>query len=229
MRLPRTALLARITDADAPGFVVIEAPTGFGKSWLLRKAAPPGALRLRGELGPLANSPSFVDPVIIDDAHLLSADDVERLVEYVEDAPTSMRLIVSGRIFPDAIHDVAHLVDGLILDASALAITTDEIIAHVPETAESYASQLVESADGCVKVISAALDQAGLEANGDAVATAARIMRANGAAALQTLDASDVGLVNLLARAPGIDQGLLARFGGQGFLDRVLAAGVPLR
>src|SRR5688572_6641356 len=114
MRLPRTTLLARLTGPDAPTFTAIEAPTGFGKSWLLRKAAPSGALRLRGELGPIAD-PDYVDDavVIIDDAHLLSPDDVERLVEFVEDATPPTRVVVSGRILADPIHDVAHLVDGV--------------------------------------------------------------------------------------------------------------------
>lgn len=230
MRLPRTSLLARITDADAPGFVLMEAPTGFGKSWLLRKAAPPGALRLRGELGPITHA-SF-DPdtvVIIDDAHLLNVDDVGRLVEHVEDAPQAIRLIVAGRILPDAIHDVAHLVDGLILDFSALAVTAHEIVEVAPGYDEADATQLVEVADGCVRIVSAAIDQARMETNGDAVGIAARILRAGSAASLQQLDANDAGLVNLLARAPGIDQGLLIKLGGPGFLDRALAAGVPLR
>src|SRR5829696_7372478 len=99
MRLSRTSLLARLTGPDAPAFVALEAPTGFGKSWLLRKAAPAGALRLRGELGPIADLGDHAgDVVIIDDAHLLSPDDVERLVEFVEEATAPTRVVVSGRI-----------------------------------------------------------------------------------------------------------------------------------
>ena len=72
MRLSRTSLLARLTEPDAPWFIVVEAPTGFGKSWLLRKAAPAGALRLRGELGPIADHDYVATgSIIIDDAHLL--------------------------------------------------------------------------------------------------------------------------------------------------------------
>lgn len=230
MRLPRTSLLVRLTDADAPAFVVLEAPTGFGKSWLLRKAAPHGALRLRGELGPLAD-PSFeaTQAVIIDDAHLLTAADFGRLVQYVEDAPSALRLLVAGRILPDSVHDVAHLVDGMILDASALALGVGEILEELPAESETLASQLVGAADGWVKMITTALEQRRLEPANDAVAIAFRAVRAAAGAALQQLDTNDVGLVSMLARAPGIDQSLLVKLGGPGFIDRALAAGVPLR
>jgi len=230
MRLPRTSLLNRITGVDAPGFVVMEAPTGFGKSWLLRKAAPPGALRLRGELGPIADA-SF-DPetaVVIDDAHLLSADEVERLVEFVEDAPPDVKLMVSGRLLVDELHDVAHLVDGLILDARAMAVGPDEIVNEVTGVSNALAGQLVEATDGCVKVIAAALEQFRLEPAADPVAIASRALRVAAGAALHQLDTNDVGVVGLLARAPGIDQPLLLTLGGRGFVSRALAAGVPLR
>ena len=61
MRLPRTALLGRLAGAHAPRVVLLEAPMGYGKSWLIRKAAPSGVLRLRGELGPLADD-EWSDP-----------------------------------------------------------------------------------------------------------------------------------------------------------------------
>src|SRR5262245_6517823 len=90
MRLPRTSLLGRIAGPHAPRVVLLEAPTGYGKSWLIRRAAAPGVLRLRGELGPLAGTagdePSPGSTVIIDDAHLLDADSVARLVDRIEDA-----------------------------------------------------------------------------------------------------------------------------------------------
>lgn len=230
MRLPRTSLLARLNAADAPAFVVMEAPTGFGKSWLLRQVAPPGALRLRGELGPLTD-PSF-DPtraVVIDDAHLLGSEDFEQLVEHIEDTPSNTRLMVSGRILPDALRDVGHLVDGLILDASALAVGVDEIVDAAPSLSEALAGQLSDAADGSVRVICAALEQHQLEPGGDLVAAAVRSLRAAAGASLVHLDTNDVGLVGLLARIPGIDQRLLTKLGGAGFVDRALAAGVPLR
>ena len=57
MRLPRTSLLSRLTSPDVPAVVLLEAPPGYGKSWLARRAVEADVLRLRGELGPLANGP----------------------------------------------------------------------------------------------------------------------------------------------------------------------------
>lgn len=230
MRFPRTSLLNRMAGPDAPSFVLLEAPTGFGKSWLLRNAAPAGALRLRGELGPLDDPSSLTDQaVVIDDAHLLSAEQIGHLVECIEDAPRDRRLMVAGRILPDVVHDVARLVDGLILDSTALALGIREIIEEVPEDAVAMVSQLVSASDGWVKVISTALEQQRLDPGSDPVAVAFRSIRAAASAALQQLDRNDVGLVGMLARAPGIDQSLLRQLGGSGFIDRALAAGVPLR
>ena len=42
MRLPRTPLLSRLTGSDVPGVVLLEAPAGYGKSWLIRRAAGDG-------------------------------------------------------------------------------------------------------------------------------------------------------------------------------------------
>src|SRR5215217_1570342 len=75
MRLPRATLLSRLTGADVAPVVVLEAPPGYGKSWLARRAAGSGVLRLRGELGPLAcGGPVTAASVLVDDAHLLSDD-----------------------------------------------------------------------------------------------------------------------------------------------------------
>ena len=68
---------------------------------------------------------------MIDDGHLLGADDVERLVEWIEDAPSASRLIVAGRILSDFLHEAAHLVDGLIIDADAMAIGPEEVLGEL--------------------------------------------------------------------------------------------------
>jgi DNA-binding SARP family transcriptional activator/tetratricopeptide (TPR) repeat protein len=202
---------------------------GYGKSWLIRKAAPSG-VRLRGELGPLADG-GWSDPggrVVIDDAHLLDADSVTRLVERIEDTD-DLRLIVAGRILPDAVHEVTQLVDGLIIDASALAITAPEIIDFVPDRSPTIANRVVEAADGCVRVIATALDQSLREPGADPIALASRMVRAANSAAMQQLGPRENAVIGLLARAPGIDRRLLDRLAGPGFVERALAAGVPLR
>jgi tetratricopeptide (TPR) repeat protein len=232
MRLPRTTLLGRLAGAHAPRVVVLEAPTGYGKSWLIRKAAPSGVLRLRGELGPLGgeigDAPAGLDTVIIDDAHLLDPRAVSRLVDRIEDAE-DLRLIVAGRILPDDVHEVTQLVDGLIIDATALAVTAHEIIDHVPERSPTQATRVVEAADGCVRIIATALDQAIREPGSDPIALASRMARAANTAALQQLGPRENAVIGLLARAPGIDRRLLDRLAGPGFVERALAAGVPLR
>ena len=232
MRLPRTSLLGRLAGAHAPRVVLLEAPTGYGKSWLIRKAAPVGVLRLRGELGPLAGAigdvPGGLDTVIIDDAHLLDTDAVARLVDRIEAAET-VRLIVAGRILPDAVHEVTQLVDGLIVDVTALAVTAQEVVDYVPERSVTIATRVVEAADGCVRVIATALDQAMREPGADPIALASRMVRAANSAALQQLGPRENAVIGLLARAPGIDRRLLDRLAGAGFVERALAAGVPLR
>lgn len=230
MRLHRMALRGRLTDVNVPTLVVLEAPTGFGKSWLLRKSAPAGAIRVRGEIGPLADDDLAPDSaLVIDDAHLLAPDQVERLVEYIEEAPATARLILSGRVLDDSIHEVAHLVDGLVLDASALAIAVDEVAEVCPEFERVDIEQLVETADGCVRVIAAAIAQARVEPHIEPATIASRLVRTMSAASLQHLDSHDAGMVSLLIKAPDVDRSLLARLGGPGFVDRVLAAGVMLR
>jgi DNA-binding SARP family transcriptional activator len=230
MRLPRTSLLGRMAGAHAPSVVLLEAPTGYGKSWLIRKASMAGVVRLRGELGPLGEGalPAAGTPIIIDDAHLLDDVAVARLVDVIEDAD-DLRLIVAGRILPDAVHEATQLVDGLIIDASALAVTAAEIIDHVPERSATVATRVVEAADGCVRVIATALDQAVREPGADPIAIASRMVRAANSAALQHLGPRENAVIGLLARAPGIDRRLLDRLAGPGFVERALAAGVPLR
>ena len=80
MRLPRTPLLGRLSGSDTPPVVLLEAPPGYGKSWLVRRAADTDVLRLRGELGPLATGPiGGPSTIVIDDGHQLSAAEIDRL------------------------------------------------------------------------------------------------------------------------------------------------------
>src|SRR5262245_637227 len=85
MRLSRTSLLARLTAPDVPPVVLFEAPPGYGKSWLARRALDGEVLRLRGELGPLADGRLPASHVLVDDAHLLSREQIDILLEHIED------------------------------------------------------------------------------------------------------------------------------------------------
>jgi DNA-binding SARP family transcriptional activator len=230
MRISRSLLVDRLIGDAARGVVLLEAPPGFGKSWLLRKAWDPGALRLRGELGPLAD-PSFVPEgrVIIDDAHLLSDDEAEQLVDHIEMADEGLRLIVAGRMVADRLHEVVQLVDGSVVDAPSMAVAPEEIVDVLPQRSLTTAEQLTEAAGGCVRIIAAAVEQIRLDPAADPVALAWQRVRATSSATLQQLDSDDQAMVGLLARSPGIDRPLLEKLGGRGVIERLLAAGVPLR
>ena len=229
MRLPRSPLLRRLTDPDLPSVVLLEAPPGYGKSWLVRRAAGQDVLRLRGELGPLATSAEPPPSVVIDDGHQLSPADVELLVERIEDAPGEWRLMIAGRILADTVHEAAHLVDGLIIDATALAIEPEEVADQLPAHSMTLARRIVDAADGSVRVIATSLDQTQRDPSADPIAVVSRMVRVSSAAAVQQLSAREQAVVTLLARAPGIDRHLLDKLGGAGFVDRAIAAGVPLR
>jgi len=230
MRLPRTPLLGRLSGPDTPPVVLLEAPPGYGKSWLARRAANADVLRLRGELGPLTDRTAATpSTIVIDDGHLLGAEDVERLVEWIEDAPSTSRLIVAGRILSDFLHEATHLVDGLIIDASAMAIGPEEVLGELPDHSMTLAQRIVDAADGSVRVIATALDQSMRDPSSDPIAVASHMIRVATSTALQHLDAHEHAVIALLARAPGIDRPLLDKLGGDGFVDRAILAGVPVR
>lgn len=229
MRFPRSALLARLTGDDPPGLVLLEAPAGFGKSWLARRIVPSGALRVRGELPtPEAMREASASAVLIDDAHQLGALDIELLVELIEDAD-DLRIVVAGRYLDDALHEAAHLVDGVVVDAAGLSISPAEVTAEAPGIGADPAERIVTAADGSVRIIAVLLDQLRVDPGVDAVLTAHRLVRTAATAALQQLSPSDGELVSLLARIGGFDRYLLDKLGGAGFLERVVSAGVPLR
>ncbi|MET0580172.1 MAG: bacterial transcriptional activator domain-containing protein [Ilumatobacteraceae bacterium] len=208
----------------------MEAPPGYGKSWLVRRAAAVDVLRLRGELGPLASGTiDGASTIVIDDGHQLSVSDTDRLAECIEDAQEGQRLIIAGRILPDSIHEAAHLVDGLIIDADALTIDADEVLAELEEPSLTLARQIVDAADGSVRVIATSLGQSRRELGSDPIAVASRMVRVASAAALQHLGAHDQAVIALLARTPGIDRYLLDKLAGAGFVDRSVAAGGPRR
>ncbi|HEX6658341.1 MAG TPA: hypothetical protein VF065_09690, partial [Ilumatobacter sp.] len=229
MRLPRTQLLNRLTGSDVPGVVLLEAPAGYGKSWLVRRGAGEGAVRLRGELAS-SSFDAFDDrTLVIDDAHLLDEDQIEQLAERVETAPSTARLYVAGRILPTAIHEVAQLVDGLVIDADAMALTAEEVEAELEEESITSAQRMVETADGCVRIVAMALDQGRRLPGTDLISLTTRVVRAVATDALHLLASRQQAVVGLLARAPGLEPSLLERLGGRNFVEQALLAGIPLR
>ena len=230
MRLPRTSLLARLQGPDVPPVILLEAPAGYGKSWLARRAVPDDVMRLRGDLGPLARPAApHRTAVLVDDAHLLPPDQLAVLIERIEDAEGDARLVLAGRLLPHEVHEAAQLVDGLIVDAESLRITPAEVREALPSASSTLADRLVDSADGCVRVIATSLDQAVRDPSADPIAVASQMVRVASEVALQQLTPHERSVVALLARAPGIDWHLLEQLGGLGFIQRAVAAGIPMR
>lgn len=231
MRLSRTTLIDRLSGTDAPAVVLLEAPAGYGKSWLLRRLAGSEAIRHRGTLGELdvwANAAAG-RTLVVDDAHLLVRRDVDRLVGLIEDADGDDRLLIAGRVLDDEIHGAVQLVDGTVCDASTLAITADEVIGELPDSSPTPARRIVESTDGCIRVVATVLDQVRRDPAADAVALASRMVRAAAVTSLQQLAPRDSAVLGLVARAPGIERLLLEKLAGDGFVERCVEAGVPLR
>ena len=199
MRLPRTSLIGRLTADDVPPVVLLEAPPGYGKSWLTRRAFAGDVLRLRGDLGPLADGGRPAAHVLVDDAHLLSRDDLTVLRELVEDADGDHRVVVAGRVVADEIHEATQLVDGLVLDCEALAITVDEIATVMDPEDRPVAERLADAADGSVRVIAVSLDQANRDSTADPAAIASRMVMAANEAALHQLDPRRRSVIALLA------------------------------
>src|SRR5215216_4092108 len=230
MRLPRTSLLARLTGPDVPPVILLEAPPGYGKSWLARRAVPDDVLRLRGDLGPLARPAApHRSAVLLDDAHLLPTEQLDVLVERIEDADGDARLVLAGRLLPQEVQEAAQLVDGLIIDAESLRISAAEVREALPSASSTLAERLVDAADGSVRLIATSLDQAVRDASADPIAVASQMVRVSSEVALQQLTPHERSVVALLARAPGIDWHLLEQLGGHGFVRRAVAAGIPLR
>lgn len=229
MRLPRTSLLGRLSGSDVPGVVLLEAPAGYGKSWLLRRAAGEGALRLRGELGPPLDHLGDATTIVIDDAHLLADDDLGRLVERLEDAPSGVRCYLAGRLLPDAVHEVTQLVDGLVLDADGLSLTLDEVLEALDDDSTATAQRILEAAEGGVRIVATALEQSRRLPGTDAIALTSRIVRATASDAMAQLTPHEQAVIGLLARAPGLERALLERLARSDLVERALTVGIPLR
>ena len=184
-------------------------------------------LRLRGSLETLAEWGD--ETVLLDDAHLLCPVELDRVAKRIEEAADGPRLIIAGRVLADVLHEAVHLVDGLIIDADALALDAEEVAVEVADQSIELARRIVETADGNVRLIANSLDQSRREPDSDPVAIVSRMVRVACEAVLQHLTPREHAVVSLLARTPGIDSHLLDKLAGDGFVDRAVAAGVPLR
>lgn len=232
MRLTRAALLERFGGPETPPVVVLEAPIGYGKSWVLRRLAGQDAFRVRDadDLDEVRSTLESGRSVIVDDAiRRLDADGFELLIELIEDADGPGRLYIAGRILPDAALASAQLVDAAIGDATTLAVTAAELAQEVPELGLATATRIVDSADGCIKIVATVVDQMIRQPTADPVGLVSRMVRTSSVASLQHLGERDAAVLGLVTRAPGIERPLLDKLAGPGFVERCVDAGIPLR
>ena len=223
MRLPRSGLVERLARPGAAPVVLLEAPSGYGKSWLLRQAGGADTLRWRATVGAFDDS-SFrhASRVVIEDAHALRDDEIDQLVDYLEFTDGHIPLLIAGRLLDDRLHEVAELVDGLILDHLALSVTAEEIVEFLPTRSMRTAEQLIDVTEGEVRAVSATLTQLRRGAGDSAVAFATRVVRANCTAAYELQRTPDDGIVAVLARCPGLSRHVLETLGGREVIKRLV-------
>ena len=144
MRFSRSALLDRLSGPGAADCVVLEAPTGYGKSWLARRVAA-DAVRVRADVVAAdAAISAGSSAVVLDDVHELDDAAIDQLVDLV-DRLQHTRLILVGRLVASRVLEAVELIDGLVLGTSSLAISTDEVHEVQPTLAKRTAEALVEA------------------------------------------------------------------------------------
>ena len=222
MRLPRTSLLGRLTAPDVPPVVLLEAPPGYGKSWLARRAADGDVLRLRGELGPLATGTAATAGHV---AHRRRPPAVprrrrSRCVERIEDAdgdvPPDRR-----RAHPRRRHARGH----------AARRRADHRRRRARRSSRRRSSTCSRPArrrwptgsSTPPTAASASSPRRSTRADATRRPTRSPSPRAWSASPARprctTSTPASTPVVALLARAPGIDRHLLDRLGGAGFVD----------
>lgn len=233
MRISRSALLARWRDAPEARAVLLEAPAGFGKSWLVRRLVPRGTLVRRRTLGPPDASDDWL---VIDDAHFLTDDEVDELTAIVEDGLRPVA--IATRLAPERLRRAVQLADGLDLGVADLALSATDIVEAVeasgtPAVAAALGDEVIERilavTDGEIAIISATLDELVDRTSTDPVLSALQQRRAAIAALLRGLDPVDRSLVGALARVPALDGSVIERVGGPDAITRLVAAGAPLQ
>lgn len=240
MRFPRSALIARWPGGPDSRSVLLEAPAGFGKSWLLRRLAPRGAVPRRGSLGPEPVAFDSDEWLVVDDAHLLSDDELGQLIAIVEDAGRPVAL--ATRLAPEPLRMALQFADGLHLGVADLAVDAAEIHEALAETGagtgagaiaavldDGVIERLLDVTDGEIAVVSATLDELAERSAVDPVMSALQQRRNSVAETIRGLAPLDRSLVGALARVPMLDRRGLERLGGADTVTRLVNAGVPLQ
>lgn len=100
----RTRLLDHLRSGRLLRATVLEAPAGFGKSWLLRQALADADAEGWSviEVGPTEAVPAARGGLLVavDDAHRLGPDQLAALGRWVAEAPAGSHLVLAGRSVP---------------------------------------------------------------------------------------------------------------------------------
>lgn len=215
-----------MTAADAPRIVLLEAPSGYGKTWLLHQVKPAETLWLRARLEHDENGQfDDADCVVVDDAHLLDDDDTYYLVDHIINRRSVARLFIAGRLVDDRLHEAVRIANGLVLDTTYLAVTATEVTEHLHA---DDANELVEVTAGCVHAIATAVEHYMRDPSTEPISVAARLTRSSALTSLRRLNHHDQGFVALLARSPVMPRATFDRLADDNFLSRTIDAGVPV-
>lgn len=237
MRFPRSTLLERGHEALESHAAVLEAPEGFGKSWLLRRLVPRGTEIGKGTLGALPAIDDDQAWIVVDDAHRLDEDELELLADAIEDGFN--RVVVAGRLVTDRLRRAVRLSDGLYLGPADLAVSGAEFsealaTANLGPTQRSALSddlvnRLLEVTGGAIGLIDLAVGDLAERAGGDPVATVLQQRRLQAQAVIRRLAPIDRSIVGALARVPGLDAEVVERLAGEGAVRRLVDAGAPVQ
>lgn len=225
MRLSRRTLTRRLRGPDAPPVILLEAPSGYGKSSLIRELTEEGAVRVRSHLPDGRLDPDH--QLVVDDAQRLSPDERTRLIAHIENASSPAAVIVAGHLLDDDLIDAAGFAGGELVGADRLRVTASDLAESLDGAPPEQCASLVAAADGEIKTIMTVLD-VGPDSLGPATARASEIVASHASGALRRLDDDDAGIVALLSRTAGIAGDRLAELGGSDVLGRLLTAGVPV-
>jgi DNA-binding SARP family transcriptional activator len=228
MRFPRTALLASIGDPNHH-VVLVEAPSGTGKSFLLRRGVLPGAVRVAAsDVRSLLDGRIDAPCVVIDDADQLSRDEISVLVDFIESADDDQQVIVAGRLVDEAVLEAVDMVDGLVIDAASMMISPAEVV-EATGIALPLAEKVVDLAGGNVRLLARALDRLSAAPESDVLEGIAALTRTAVTTTMSRLEPRDAAIVRLVARVVTVDRPMLDRVADDRFVQRAVLAGVPLQ
>jgi DNA-binding SARP family transcriptional activator/tetratricopeptide (TPR) repeat protein len=234
MKFQRVEILTELGDELTAGLFVLEAPAGYGKSWLIRQVISRNAVTIRNGFAAAlrqvavlsAAADASVPNILVDDAHLLTKPEVDDLLRLADDLEGRVRILLAGRMVDDRLIHLARICGAALTGQEGLGIGAAEI-ANETDLDLAVATQLVTASAGCVKVVDAALALRRGNAAANVVTAAVDMVHRQCRSAIRILAASDIGVVASLARTPNWPRSFVD-VAESGSITRLVAAGVPL-